>query len=70
MVKGFKIIDLNEAILRNALDDSKFRDYEDSIQYQSADLECDAIITRNKKDFPHKKPKVLTPEEFLNSYKL
>lgn len=67
LIKGFKVIELDSDILEDAMDDNTFRDYEDAIQYHSARKECGIIITRNKKDFPHKGVRVLNPEEFLQA---
>jgi predicted nucleic acid-binding protein len=66
MINGFQIIEMNATILQQSKDDIKFRDFEDAIQYYSAKSRCDTIITRNKRDFPHKDMKTLTPEEFLH----
>ena len=43
-----------------------FNDFEDAIQYSTAVInQLDIIITRNIKDFPVRKPKILTPSQFL-----
>ncbi len=65
MIDKFKIVAMNAEILEKAKNDSKFNDFEDAIQYYSAKPKCDAIITRNKKDFPHRDPEVLSPEDLL-----
>ena len=47
---------------------SKFKDFEDAIQYFSAlrkNVEC--IITRNKKDFKESEIPVFEPQEFIAS---
>lgn len=67
-IEGYSIIDLDQSILEQAKQDTKFRDYEDAIQYYSAKTKCDVIVTRNKKDFPHKDIKIMNPEDFLGSY--
>lgn len=67
-IKGHHIIELTGSVLEQAKQDLKFRDYEDAIQYYSAKTKCDVIVTRNKKDFPHKDVKVMNPEDFLASY--
>jgi len=42
------------------------RDFEDAIQYYSAlEVKSDYLITRNKKDYPTKLIKIVTPDEFL-----
>lgn len=68
LINGHRIIELTGSVLEQAKQDIKFRDYEDAIQYHSAKTKCDVIVTRNKKDFPHKDIKVINPEDFLNSY--
>ena len=59
------IVSFDERILELSLD-SKFKDYEDSIQYYSA-LACaaDIIVTRNKKDFKLSTLPVLDVKEYL-----
>jgi predicted nucleic acid-binding protein len=45
---------------------SKFRDFEDSLQYYCAvETNCNKLITRNVKDFKESRIPVLTPEEYL-----
>ena len=58
-------VSFDERILELSLD-SKFKDYEDSIQYYSA-IACsaDLIVTRNKKDFKLSDLPVLDVREFL-----
>lgn len=68
-LSGYNIVDLNESILEQAKQDTKFRDFEDAIQYYSAKAKCEVIVTRNKKDFPHKDIKIMNPEDFLSSYR-
>jgi predicted nucleic acid-binding protein len=50
--------------------DSKFKDFEDALQYYSAeDYESvDVIITRNAKDYRNSSLSVMTPDGFLKSY--
>jgi|Laugresp1bdmlbsn_1035097.scaffolds.fasta_scaffold00393_6 predicted nucleic acid-binding protein len=49
---------------------SDFNDFEDAVQYYSAiHAKCDILITRNEKDFKNSKIPVMTPNEFLVSYK-
>jgi predicted nucleic acid-binding protein len=48
---------------------SKFKDFEDSIQYFSAlENNSDYIITRNIKDFKYSTIPVMTAEEFVKSF--
>lgn len=54
-----------EKVIDSALS-SGFRDFEDAIQYYAAaEVKSEYLITRNKKDFPAKLLKIVTPEEFL-----
>lgn len=60
------IIDLSGKIVRLALNDDNFKDFEDGLQYYSAlENEMDIIITRNLKDFKHAKIPVLTADQYL-----
>lgn len=70
-LRKFKIISeicsLNESIIEKGLN-SKFSDFEDSLQYYSAiKSDCSIIITRNAKDFKKSEIPVMTPDEFLKS---
>ncbi len=72
-LRKFKVIsnicELDEKIIEKGLN-SDFSDYEDSLQYFSAlRLECDILVTRNVKDFKGAQIPVMTPDEFLNSFK-
>ncbi len=63
------ILTIDESIIENALS-SKFKDFEDAVQYYCAlenDLDC--IITRNKKDYTQSKITVCTAEEYLSILK-
>ena len=60
------IIDLSGKIVRLALNDDDFKDFEDGLQYYSAlENDMDYIITRNLKDFKHSKIPVLTADQYL-----
>lgn len=49
---------------------SDFKDFEDALQYFSAEqCNADIIITRNKKDFMASMKPVLTPTEYLDIHK-
>jgi predicted nucleic acid-binding protein len=72
-IRKFKVIvdtsDLTDIIIDKGLS-SKFRDFEDSLQYYCAlGSECNILITRNVKDFKESELPVLTPDEYLNSLK-
>ncbi len=57
-------------VLRAAFREEKLPDFEDCIQYHSAKaVQCEAIITRNTKDFGKVELKIYTPEEFLTQNK-
>ena len=64
------IIDLTGKIVRLALNDKNFKDFEDGLQYYSA-LEngMEVIITRNQKDFKHSKLPVMNADQFLKTIK-
>lgn len=50
---------------------SSMRDFEDAIQYYAAlEVKSDYLITRNKKDYPTKLIKIVTPDEYLALLKL
>jgi predicted nucleic acid-binding protein len=63
-----EIIKVDQDTIKNALE-SKFRDFEDSIQYYSALLskKVDVIITRNTKDYKKASLPVMTPAEYLKT---
>lgn len=70
-IRKFKVIaetsDLTNKVLDKGLS-SKFRDFEDSLQYYCAiGMDCSILITRNGKDFKESEIPVLTPDEYLNS---
>lgn len=60
------ILSLDDKVVDLSLNDSDFKDFEDSLQYFSA-LEngIDIIVTRNLKDFTKSKIPVLTAGQFL-----
>lgn len=48
--------------------DSKFKDFEDAIQYHTAsENQCNYIITRNIKDYKYSNIPVLSAEQFLET---
>ena len=65
MKKIFEFIDFTEKDIEKAAE-MQWLDFEDSIQYVSAEkINADYIITRNIKDFETKKIQAITPEEFI-----
>jgi len=57
---------LSDKIIELALNDTKFKDFEDGIQYYSAlESQCQLILTRNLKDFKNSKIPVLSPKEYI-----
>jgi len=57
---------LSDKIIELALNDTKFKDFEDGIQYYSAlESQCQLIVTRNLKDFKNSKIPVLSPKEYI-----
>jgi len=64
------ITDVNGKVVKLALNDDDFKDFEDSLQYYSAvELGADVIITNNLADFKPSKIPVLTADQFLKSSK-
>jgi len=56
----------DDTILELSLGDD-FNDFEDGIQYFTAlEYSCQAIVTRNKKDFKNSQISILSPKEFLS----
>lgn len=72
ILRRFKILvsvlSLNDKIINLALNDDKFKDFEDGLQYYTAiENNQDIIITRDLKDFKESKLPVLTAHEYLTS---
>ena len=62
------IASVDEKVIKLALNDDDFKDFEDAIQYYSAiESESDIIITRNLKDFKKSRIPVMTSSQFINS---
>ena len=67
LVNMVNILPFEGDIIKLALA-SNFVDFEDSIQYHIAQkYDCDAIITRNTKDYKKSTIPVLTAEQFLRT---
>lgn len=65
-----KILPVTDEIIKLALE-SKFKDFEDSLQYYTALLNnIDYLITRNVKDYSRTEIKVHTPDEFIKLKKI
>ena len=63
-----EVVPLTSKIIDLALNNTRFKDFEDSLQYYSAsESSCEIIITRNQKDFKSADLPVMSAEEFLNS---
>lgn len=61
-----KLVPLTDKTVDLALNDAKFQDYEDGLQYHSAiENKIDIIITRDLEDFKNSELPVMTAEEFL-----
>ncbi len=70
IIRKFKVlvesVDLTDKIIELSLNDSKFKDFEDGIQYYTAlEAQCNVIVTRNLKDFKNSNIPVVSPKEFL-----
>jgi predicted nucleic acid-binding protein len=72
VITEFRIVSLSEDIISQSLGDKRIRDFEDAIQFYSAKLSSDVLVTRNKKDFREVENEIdiLTSEEFLRKYRL
>lgn len=63
------IISPIDAEIINTCLDMQSKDFEDAVQYKSAQsIEADIIITRNKKDYKSFQITTQTPIEFLDSF--
>jgi predicted nucleic acid-binding protein len=72
-LRKFKVIseisDLTDEIIDIGLS-SRFKDFEDSLQYYCAiKKDCNILITRNAKDFKESDIPVLSPDEYLSIMK-
>lgn len=62
---AYGAISIDQDLIDQAID-AGWKDFEDAIHYYSAlKAGCDAIVTRNKKDFKNFSLPVLSPEQFL-----
>lgn len=67
--KFIKVPPTDGGTIDNAIK-SNFKDFEDAVQYFTSFDKCDVIITRNTKDFKqYSQIPILTPKEFLSTYK-
>ena len=63
-----EIADFGAAIITKGLVYT-FKDFEDGLQYLSAEAEkCTLILTRDRKDFQNSALPVMTTEEFLHHF--
>ncbi|MBB4077964.1 hypothetical protein GGR28_000565 [Lewinella aquimaris] len=63
-----RLVDLSGRVVRLALNDDAFSDFEDALQYYSAlESGTEVIITRNQRDFVPAKLPVLSAAEYLIS---
>jgi len=66
LLQAIKVLSFEGDIVDKALD-SNFEDFEDAIQHLIAKrYNCEAIITRNIRDFKHSDIPVFKPEQYLN----
>ena len=64
-----QVADANQETIDKSLI-SGFKDFEDAVQYFCAlQANCDLFLTRNQKDFKQSALPILTPEEFLSTYR-
>ena len=63
-----KVLSLDDKVIDLALNDNKFKDFEDGLQYYSAiENGQEIIITRDLSGFKGSQIPVMTPEEYLVS---
>lgn len=68
VLKGFTVLDLTAKVVNAALPDKRFSDFEDALQFHTAEQNgVNTIVTRNVRHFDKVKDEivVLTPQEFL-----
>ncbi len=70
-IKKFKLLCnisiMNDKVIDKAIS-ANFKDFEDALQYFSAiESKCEAIITRNEKDFKNALIPVMQPSSFLQT---
>ena len=71
ILRKFTIVDLTTELIQKAFDEENIPDFEDCIQYHSAKTAlCNAIITRNTKDFRRVELDIYMPEKFLSTVRL
>ena len=69
LIELVDIAGVDKFVILDAID-SNITDFEDAIQNHAAiKIECDSIITRNKRDFKNSELQIFTPDEFLNTMK-
>ena len=62
------VLPLDDKVVNLALNDTDFKDFEDSLHYFSAiENDQEIIITRNLRDFRKSKIPIMTAEQFLMS---
>jgi predicted nucleic acid-binding protein len=67
IMDGFDILAVTSEHIYSSLSDSKFKDFEDALQFHSARGIAGSIITRNKRHYSKvaDEVQILTPEECL-----
>lgn len=70
IVKAISVAGHDSESLLRGVENIQFNDIEDSCQHEAAVTKCcDCIITYNVKDYPHSLLPVLSPSEFLQTFK-
>jgi predicted nucleic acid-binding protein len=69
LLEWTRVVELDRKIFEQTLS-SRFKDFEDGLQYFSAlkEKDVDVIVTRNKSDFRASEILVQTPSEFLKQF--
>ena len=69
ILKTITVVGHDKESLLKAVEDVKYKDIEDSCQYQAAaSARCDYLLTYNVKDYPEATLPVLSPVEFLAQF--
>jgi len=67
LLRLFEVAPVNRAVLEAALEAEEFSDFEDAVLHEAArQVDADAIVTRNERDFRKAKLAVYGPSELIN----
>jgi predicted nucleic acid-binding protein len=67
LLRLFELAPVNRAVLQGALDMEGFADFEDAVLHEAArQVDADALVTRNERDFTKAVLTVYGPDELIN----